>query len=234
MTRREAAAASQQELLTQLGVLLICRIGFALYAQFGPGKFPANWWSVAFCVVCYSALTMAINNYSQRVEGDAYLVCKPRKVGHLGMMNASDSAAVSEFKAFSPLAHYLETFTAPVVDSLDMSRAWHKNYNGPDLLAPFLSTSWHIIYCPAMYVCLQPGDSGLRLSSRMAKYDDKYTLVISSNAPKKSGSYRWDTGFLRASITVWLCVANLLLLPGCVCVCVCVCACMRACTGAFW
>lgn len=56
------------------------RIGFALYAQFGPGKFPANWWSVAFCVASYSILTMVINLYSQRVEGDAYLVCKPRPV----------------------------------------------------------------------------------------------------------------------------------------------------------
>ena len=57
------------------------RIGLALYAQFGPGKFPANWWSVAFCVAAYSILTMVINTYSQRVEGDAYLICKPRKVG---------------------------------------------------------------------------------------------------------------------------------------------------------
>eukprot|EP00983_Pelagomonas_calceolata_P064910 1148353-Pelagomonas_calceolata.AAC.2 len=48
--------------------------------EFGPGKFPANWWSVAFCVLCYSALTMVINMYSQRKEGDAYLICKPRKV----------------------------------------------------------------------------------------------------------------------------------------------------------
>ncbi|KAF5833179.1 signal peptidase complex subunit 2, partial [Dunaliella salina] len=95
-------------------LLGLAAIAFALYAQFGPGKFPANWWSVAFCVLCYSALSMIINMYSQRKEGDAFLVCKPRK----------------------------------------------------------------------------PGDQGLRLASRMAKYDDKYTLVISSSAMKKSGDYR--------------------------------------------
>jgi len=58
----------------------VLRIGLALFAQFGPGKFPSNWWSLAFCVGCYAVLSVVINLYAQRVEGDAFLICKPRKV----------------------------------------------------------------------------------------------------------------------------------------------------------
>lgn len=55
-------------------------MGFALFAQFGPGKFPANWWQVFFCVVAYVLLSCALNWYSSAYEGDAFLVTKPRRV----------------------------------------------------------------------------------------------------------------------------------------------------------
>lgn len=66
--------------LTPAFTLLPPRIAAALYSQFGPGKFPANWWQVFACVVTYIVLTLALNIYSWQVEGDAFLLTKPFKV----------------------------------------------------------------------------------------------------------------------------------------------------------
>jgi len=62
-------------------VCRLCRISCALYAQFGAGKFPQNWWPVFYCVVAYVVLTIVLNVYSYQMEGDSFLVCKPRRVG---------------------------------------------------------------------------------------------------------------------------------------------------------
>ncbi|KAL6762498.1 microsomal signal peptidase 25 kDa subunit-domain-containing protein [Haematococcus lacustris] len=92
----------------------LAAIGFALLAQFGPGKFPSNWWMVAGCVAAYCAVTVILNWFSYKYEGDSYLVTKP-------------------------------------------SRA---------------------------------GEPGPRLSSRLPKYDDKYTLVISSTLNRKAAGHK--------------------------------------------
>ncbi|GFH18733.1 Tr-type G domain-containing protein, partial [Haematococcus lacustris] len=92
----------------------LAAIGFALLAQFGPGKFPSNWWMVAGCVTAYCAVTVILNWFSYKYEGDSYLVTKP-------------------------------------------SRA---------------------------------GEPGPRLSSRLPKYDDKYTLVISSTLNRKAAGHK--------------------------------------------
>ena len=61
-----------------------CRIACALYAQFGPGKFPGTWWTVLACVVLYIVLTVTMNWYSWKAEGESFLVTRPFKVGHGG------------------------------------------------------------------------------------------------------------------------------------------------------
>ncbi len=59
-------------------------IGAGLLSQFGPGKFPGNWWMVFGCVVAYLVLTTALNLYSWKVEGEAFLVTRPFRVRRAG------------------------------------------------------------------------------------------------------------------------------------------------------
>lgn len=56
-------------------------IACALYAHFGPGKFPANWSTVAACVLAYSLLTAVLGVFSHFREGDSFLITLP-KPGH--------------------------------------------------------------------------------------------------------------------------------------------------------
>ena len=56
------------------------RVALALYAQFGPGKFPANWWMVLYCVVAYTIISVFLHFYSLKFEGDAFALCLPRRV----------------------------------------------------------------------------------------------------------------------------------------------------------
>jgi hypothetical protein len=56
------------------------RIAFALYAQFGPGKFPSNWWAVFYCVVCYVFVTLILNVFCYVKEGDAFLITHKKPV----------------------------------------------------------------------------------------------------------------------------------------------------------
>ena len=55
-----------------------CSIALALYAQFGPGKFPGTWWIVFSCVAGYCVLTSLLHLYSWRCEGDAFVLTKPK------------------------------------------------------------------------------------------------------------------------------------------------------------
>ena len=50
----------------------------AVYAQFGPGKFPATYWIVLGCVVSYCLLTWALAMYCWKFEGDAVVLTKPK------------------------------------------------------------------------------------------------------------------------------------------------------------
>ena len=52
-----------------------------MYAQFGPGKFPANWWTVVGCVAAYCIISLVLNVYLYYFENDACLLTKPCKVG---------------------------------------------------------------------------------------------------------------------------------------------------------
>ncbi len=60
-----------------------CRIFFALYAQFGPGKFPSTWYTVFYCVVCYIFVTLILNVFCYVKEGDAFLITHKKPVGGL-------------------------------------------------------------------------------------------------------------------------------------------------------
>ncbi len=57
-----------------------CRIAIALYAQFGLGKFPANWWPLFYCVAAYVVVSTSMNVYLHYFEVDSFLICKPRRV----------------------------------------------------------------------------------------------------------------------------------------------------------
>jgi signal peptidase complex subunit 2 len=56
------------------------RIAIAVYSHFGVGKFPGSWWPLLACVALYIVLSLAMNLYSARVEGDAFLVTRPFQV----------------------------------------------------------------------------------------------------------------------------------------------------------
>ncbi len=62
----------------------LCSIACALYAHFGPGKFPANWDSVYYCVVAYVVLTVVLNIFCFFKEGDSFLITHPKLVGGNG------------------------------------------------------------------------------------------------------------------------------------------------------
>jgi hypothetical protein len=56
-------------------------IACALYAHFGPGKFPGNASTVAACVCAYALLTAVLGVFSHFREGDSFLITLP-KPGH--------------------------------------------------------------------------------------------------------------------------------------------------------
>ena len=50
-----------------------CRCLVALVAQFYPGKLEDSWWPIAGCVALYFVLTGALNLFTWRWEGSAFL-----------------------------------------------------------------------------------------------------------------------------------------------------------------
>ncbi len=54
------------------------RILIALYAQFGPGKFPDTFSTVVGCVIAYSLVTFVLYYYVTRYEGDSFLITRPK------------------------------------------------------------------------------------------------------------------------------------------------------------
>lgn len=151
------------------------RIGLALYAQFGAGKFPGCWWPVAFCVGGYSLLSLVLNAHAHWVEGDACLICKPRNVRARGrdVLLLPQRAARRRASAAATSSHA----AAHVAALLRTSCCWH----APTLLRTCRGG------------CAQPADLGLRVCSSMARFDDKYTLTLCNRAPAKSKDYRCDT-----------------------------------------
>lgn len=55
-------------------------VAVAVYSHFGPGKFPANWWTVAFCVATYVVINVVLVIFSSIKEGDSFLVTHPKPV----------------------------------------------------------------------------------------------------------------------------------------------------------
>lgn len=53
-------------------------IAIALYAQFGTGKFPRNWWPLAGCVAAYVLLTGLLNLYAHFTDRDVFFVSRPQ------------------------------------------------------------------------------------------------------------------------------------------------------------
>lgn len=60
-----------------------CRIVVAVYSHFGPGKFPANWNMVFYCVVIYVVINIVLAIFSNIKEGDSFLVTHPKAVSCL-------------------------------------------------------------------------------------------------------------------------------------------------------
>ncbi|PNH12812.1 putative signal peptidase complex subunit 2 [Tetrabaena socialis] len=89
-------------------ILGVAAISAALYAQFGPGKFPSTWWTVFGCVVAYLILTLAMNLFTSKMEGDAFLVTRPFR-GCKGL------------RVCSRLPRYSDQYSLALVDRSDPS-----------------------------------------------------------------------------------------------------------------
>jgi signal peptidase complex subunit 2 len=57
-----------------------CSIVVAIYSHFGPGKFPANWSMVLYCVVAYCVLNLVLIVFCTIKEGDSFLITHPKPV----------------------------------------------------------------------------------------------------------------------------------------------------------
>jgi hypothetical protein len=56
------------------------RVGVAIYSHFGPGKFPANWWTVFSCVVIYCVINLVLTIFGHIKEGSSFLITHPKLV----------------------------------------------------------------------------------------------------------------------------------------------------------
>jgi hypothetical protein len=95
------------------------RIGLALYAQFGPGKFPDNWWTVLMCVIGYLVATTALNVYCYLCEKDNFLICLPPQVCQfsarltallLNLFVAQDSGSLTKLYVSSHMERYSDVY----------------------------------------------------------------------------------------------------------------------------
>lgn len=64
-------------------------IGLAVLSQFGPGKFPGNWWMVFGCVVGYIVCTTVLNVFCYFVEQDCFIITHIKKAIGVGLRAAS-------------------------------------------------------------------------------------------------------------------------------------------------
>eukprot|EP00775_Hariotina_reticulata_P008654 gene8654-8835_t len=68
----------------------------ALYSHFGPGKFPATWHTVLYCVIIYVALNVVLTIFSHVKEGDSFLVTHPKAGCEYGLRVSSHMERYSE------------------------------------------------------------------------------------------------------------------------------------------
>lgn len=64
--------------VTNLSLLISCRILLALLAQFYPGKLKDNWWLIFSCVVGYTTCTGGLSIFCSLKEGNGILFTKTR------------------------------------------------------------------------------------------------------------------------------------------------------------
>eukprot|EP00879_Flechtneria_rotunda_P002281 GHRR01002473.1.p1 GENE.GHRR01002473.1~~GHRR01002473.1.p1 ORF type:complete len:208 (+),score=50.88 GHRR01002473.1:447-1070(+) len=76
-----------------LGVLAIA---VAIYSHFGPGKFPANWGMVFYCVVAYVLLNVVLMIFCAIKEGDSFLITHPKPGAEYGLRVASHMERFSD------------------------------------------------------------------------------------------------------------------------------------------
>lgn len=55
-----------------------------MYSHFGPGKFPANWWTVFSCVVVYCVINLVLTIFGHIKEGSSFLITHPKLVRRNG------------------------------------------------------------------------------------------------------------------------------------------------------
>jgi hypothetical protein len=52
-----------------------------VFSHFGPGKFPANWDTVFYCVAAYLVTNFVLYIFCQIKERDSFLITQPKPVG---------------------------------------------------------------------------------------------------------------------------------------------------------
>lgn len=80
----------EDHLISNVKIALgLIAIAVAVYSHFGPGKFPANWNTVFYCVAIYIVINIVLAIFSNIKEGDSFLVTHPKPGSEYGLRVAS-------------------------------------------------------------------------------------------------------------------------------------------------
>eukprot|EP00882_Tetradesmus_deserticola_P012961 GHRQ01013740.1.p1 GENE.GHRQ01013740.1~~GHRQ01013740.1.p1 ORF type:complete len:165 (+),score=60.79 GHRQ01013740.1:415-909(+) len=79
----------EDHLISNVKIALgLIAIVVAVYSHFGPGKFPANWNTVLYCVAAYCVLNLVLLIFCNIKEGDSFLTTHPKLVRVGGQVSA--------------------------------------------------------------------------------------------------------------------------------------------------
>uniref|UniRef100_A0A383W038 Signal peptidase complex subunit 2 n=1 Tax=Tetradesmus obliquus TaxID=3088 RepID=A0A383W038_TETOB len=80
----------EDHLISNVKITLgLIAIAVAIYSHFGPGKFPANWSAVVYCVAAYCVLNLVLIIFCNIKEGDSFLITHPKPGSEYGLRVAS-------------------------------------------------------------------------------------------------------------------------------------------------
>eukprot|EP00882_Tetradesmus_deserticola_P010925 GHRQ01011552.1.p1 GENE.GHRQ01011552.1~~GHRQ01011552.1.p1 ORF type:complete len:204 (+),score=77.20 GHRQ01011552.1:415-1026(+) len=80
----------EDHLISNVKIALgLIAIVVAVYSHFGPGKFPANWNTVLYCVAAYCVLNLVLLIFCNIKEGDSFLTTHPKLGSEYGLRVAS-------------------------------------------------------------------------------------------------------------------------------------------------
>ncbi|KAF8071279.1 signal peptidase complex subunit 2 [Scenedesmus sp. PABB004] len=87
----------EDHLISNVKIALgLAAIGVAALSHFGPGKFPANWGMVFYCVAAYVVINGVLQIFCHIKEGDSFLVTHPKAGAEYGLRVASHMERYSE------------------------------------------------------------------------------------------------------------------------------------------